>query len=157
MKRNVSLDWLQAASIADVAALPPEILADLDTELSGIEMAAKARRAVLDAGMVERYGAKAASCRGEPFGTAHLDDGEFDVKFVTDKRVDWDQAKLIEACRKLEATGQDATEYVTTEIKVAENRFKAWPTSVQVIFAPARTTKPAKPRITLTPKKKAAA
>lgn len=154
---NITIEFLDEAMPSDIADLEPDVLARLDSELSDLEARIKSRRSVLDHGLVARYGSKAAGIRGAPFGTANLGDGDYDVKVVIDKRVDWDQAKLVEACRKLEETGQDASEYVTTEIKVSESRYKAWPASVQRLFEPARTTKPGKPRITLTPRKQAAA
>lgn len=157
MKSNVTVEWLDGADLADVAALPPDVLAALGQEITENLAKWQARKATLNLGLERKYAEKAAAIRGAPFGTAHVPDGDFDVKVTIDKRVEWDQQKLIVACRQLEEAGQDATEYVTTEIKVAESRFKAWPASVQKLFEPARTTKPSAPKIELTLVKKAAA
>jgi hypothetical protein len=157
VKRNITVEWLDGAALPDVADLPPDILSDLQQEITANLHKWQARKATLNAGLERKYIDKASGIRGEPFGTAHVPDGEFDAKVVIEKRVEWDQKKLITACQELEATGQDATEYVTTEIKVAESRYKAWPASVQKIFEPARTTKSGTPKIELLPAKRAAA
>jgi hypothetical protein len=158
MERNISLSFLDEVEAADVAQLSPDVLDTLDAELQVQELKIKHRRAMLCAGLAERYslGMKQAF-NGEPFGTAHFADGAYDVKVEIRKNVSWDQAKLIEACSKLEAAGHDATEYVTTKIEVAESRFKGWPASIQSLFVPARTTRPEKPKITLARRKAEAA
>ena len=43
-------------------------------------------------------------------------------------------------------------DYVTTEIRVPESRFTAWPPRIRSVFEPARTVATGRPSYTLEPK-----
>ena len=42
--------------------------------------------------------------------------------------------------------GEDPADYVTTEIRVPESRFTAWPPRIRAVFEPARTVATGNPR-----------
>lgn len=72
--------------------------------------------------------------------TVHRDaNGE--VKVTVPKIVDWDQEQLNEVRAQLSEMGEDPSEYINTEYKVDENRFKQWPLSLQKMFEAARTVR----------------
>jgi hypothetical protein len=60
--------------------------------------------------------------------------------------VKWSQAKLASIVERIRAAGDDPAEYVSTEFKVSERAYGAWPQSIRSIFAPARTVETGKPR-----------
>jgi len=51
--------------------------------------------------------------------------------------------------------GEDPADYVTTEIRIAEGRFTAWPPKLQLLFAPARTVATGRPAYSIEPKEAA--
>ena len=65
------------------------------------------------------------------------------------KRVEWHQGRLAEAVASIRGWGEDPADYVTTEIRVPESRFTAWPPRIREVFAPARTVASARPSYTL--------
>lgn len=151
MTRNLSLEWLDGAMPSTVAAMDADTLAALVEEVEQAEELLKSRRRVLDAGLAAKY------ARNPQPGTGWITDGSKAVRVEVPKSVEWDQAKLREAAKTVEGWGEDPTEYLTMKLSVAENAYKAWPTSIRRVFDPARTVKAGKPKISFhAPKSEAA-
>ncbi len=143
MKRNsLTVEMLDEASPAEVAALGAASLAALVDMLDEDKRRLDARRSVLEAGMHERWSVPPAD-----FGTHRFDDGEYVVKVELPKRVDWNAEELIAACHKLEDMGENPHEFVTFKPSVSETKFKAVPERFRHILAKARTVKPGKLKI----------
>jgi DNA-binding protein YbaB len=82
-------------------------------------------------------------------GTARVTVNGANVKVVISKKVKWDEAHLEALFKDLTERGQDAKEYIDLSYSVAENRYQAWPSSLQGLFEPARTVEVSKPTITI--------
>lgn len=134
-------------SEADLAALPQDALQAFDAELNTAITRLDQLRNRLDAALTRRYGAAAQALRqqsGKDFGVVHLDDGPLRVTVEMPKRVTWDQAQLAQIVHQIASAGEDPADYVELTYKVSENKFNAWPSGIQAVFAQARTVKPGK-------------
>jgi hypothetical protein len=130
---------------SEIAALPADVLADLQQESEATLKHAKATKTRLDAALVLKYGAAAVEARravGKDTGTVRFDDGDITVVADLPKRVDWDQALLAAMVERIRAAGDDPAEYVETSFKVPERSYAAWPTAIREGFEPARTVRP---------------
>lgn len=148
-----TLDALRTMPVADVAALPGEHLALLQEEVEAAVTAAKAMKERFDAALDLRYGARAATARraaGKGTGTVRLAEDGVTVVADLPKRTSWDQAMLAGLVTEIRAAGQDPAEYITTEYKVPERSWGAWPSSIRAAFEPARTVTTGKPTYKLT-------
>ncbi len=56
---------------------------------------------------------------------------------------------LAVAVATIVAWGEDPADYVTTEIRVPESRFTAWPPRIRAVFEPARTVATGRPSYSL--------
>lgn len=142
-----------ALPVAQLAALPPARLAEVDHQLDQLQAWTKQARARLDAALASRYGDQARAelrASGRDFGTTHLADGALRLKVEVSKKVTWDQAKLAEIARRITAAGEAAESYLEVKLAVPESRYTNWPPVLQEQFAPARTVEPGKPAFTLT-------
>lgn len=86
-------------------------------------------------------------------GTIHIEDEGFKLTSEISKRPAWDQKKLIQIIADIQKQGDDPSEYVTvtTNYKVPESKYSAWPRSIQKVFDPARTLKTGNPTYSLAP------
>lgn len=160
MSNRTTLAQLVEMPREKVATLPLEQIAMLLEDLA----AERARLALID-GMLahdlnRRFADKAQQLRraeNKDSGTVTLLtlDG-FKVKADLPKKVDWDQASLRDAVKKIESWGEDPRHYVSIEIKVSEAKFNAWPPSIRDVFMPARTVSAGKPSYKLETIKEAA-
>ena len=129
----------------EIAALPADVLADLQQESEAALKRAKAAKSRLDGALVLKYGAQAADARraaSKDTGTVRFDDGDTTVVADLPKRVDWDQIQLAAMVERIRAAGDDSAEYVEISFKVAERNYAAWPTAIREGFEPARTVRP---------------
>ena len=78
-----------------------------------------------------------------------MPDEGFEVVADLPKKAAWDQPKLAAAVATIVAWGEDPADYVTTEIRVPESRFTAWPPRIRAVFEPARTVATGRPSYTL--------
>lgn len=138
--------------IEDAAKLPIHELYLLMKDLDDIEGALKLRKAFLASVLQAKYDINANS-----FGTVRNPDGEYDVVVTVPKNTSWDQDKLNELSVNLTNMGEDPHEYIDVKASVSESKYKSWPSSLQKMFEPARTTKPGKPKIEIVAKTKEAA
>jgi len=82
-------------------------------------------------------------------GTATVRIGDKSVKVVISKKVSWDNDLLKDVQEHLVKRGEDPSEYIDVKYSVMENKYKAWPSSLQTLFEPARTVDISKPTITV--------
>jgi hypothetical protein len=118
-------------------------------ELKRFEAIAKSELAALSsmiqAGLDMRLGEQAKAqllAEGKDTGTTHVADDDFDVAVEVGKDVSWDQKALEAIWKRIAATGEDPTQYITVKYSVSESRFKAWPDVFRQSFMAARTVKP---------------
>jgi len=145
---RVTLDALRTMPAADMAALPGDQLAVLQEDIEAAVTAAKAMKERFDAALDLKYGARAATARraaGKDTGTVRLAEDGVTVVADLPKRTSWDQAMLAGLVAEIRAAGDDPAEYVTTEFKVPERAWGAWPSAVRTAFEPARTVTAGKP------------
>ena len=134
-------------SIAQLAALPPEKKLEVDQNLdAAIEWLKKARNK-FDTALEQCYGEQARNAlreSGRDFGTAHIRDGQLNIKFELPKKISWDQKQLSEIAERIVASGEKVDGYLDIKLAVPESRFTNWPPTLQQQFASARTTQPGK-------------
>ncbi len=157
MQNRVTLAQLCEMTIAEGAALPVDQLAMLLEDLTEMKADTKAKADrvvdVLDA----KYKEQAAAARraaGKDSGTVTLADGDMACTADLPRKVAWDQAKLTEAVAQIQHWGEDPADYCTTEIKVSEAKYNAWPPAIRALFEPARTVSVGSPTYKLAPAKK---
>jgi len=73
--------------------------------------------------------------KDEPYGVIHVEGCEVNVP----KKVTWDQKQLAEIHQNILISNEDPADYIDVAYKVAESKFKVWPTSIRDRFLPART------------------
>jgi hypothetical protein len=152
---RITLSDLLQMPVGDVVALPAEQLALLQQDIEDNLHRAKLAKDWLDGALALKYGERAAALRrevGKDTGTIRLADGDVTVIADLPKKIEWDQAQLTMLVERIRAGGEDPAEYVSTELKVSERAFTAWPESIRQLFAPARTVRTGKPtfRLSLT-------
>jgi len=152
MNNRTTLAELRAMDAAEAARLPPAHLALLLEDAAALRADAKHVSDVLSDALHRRYGAIAIERRqaeGKDTGRVRFLDAGFEITADLPKRVDWDQARLAGAVEAIRSWGEDPSDYVATEIKVAESRFTAWPPKLQALFQPARTVGTGRPSYSL--------
>lgn len=146
-------DQLTALSVAQIAALPPVQLAEVQLNLDKLRAWLKDTNAKFDAALARRYGDQERTARteaGKDFGVVHLADGALSVAVTVPKRVSWDQSQLAAIAKRIAATGERVEDYLDIEFSVQESRFHNWPPALREQFESARTVKPGKPAYQLT-------
>ena len=139
---------LRGMDAAQVAQLPADQLALLLDEVGEIKAEAKRLGDLLNDALHIRYGAAAAALRqatNRDTGRVRITDNGFDVVADLVKRVEWNQSLLADAVTTIRGWGESAEDYVTTEIRVPESRYTAWPPRLRALFEPARTVAPGRP------------
>ena len=139
---------LRGMDAAQVAQLPADQLALLLDEVGEIKAEAKRLADLLNDALHIRYGAAAAALRqatNRDTGRVRITDNGFDVVADLVKRVEWNQPLLADAVTTIRGWGESAEDYVTTEIRVPESRYTAWPPRLRALFEPARTVAPGRP------------
>ena len=144
---------LTEMSVAQLEALPPDQLAEVQHNLEQLQDWTKQARAKLDAALVRRFFELERAARadsGKDFGTVHFNDGPLRVTADQPKRVSWDQPQLAAIAQRIAASGERVEDYLDVEFSVPESRFNNWPTALRSQFEAARTVKPGKPSFRLT-------
>jgi hypothetical protein len=146
MSNRVTIDQALHMPIGELVALPAQQIKLLADDVAELKGRTKTAEAVLFSILSGKYGAKAAEIRkvdGRDTGTVRFDDhNDSEVEIVADlpKDVKWNQVKLKGVVATIETEWKEnAADYVTTEIKVAEVKFTSWPPAIQKLFEPART------------------
>ncbi|MDM7947089.1 MAG: hypothetical protein QUV20_12225 [Oceanibaculum nanhaiense] len=149
-----SLAELTHMPIAEVIALPPEILVLLQEDADAEMRSVKAAKTRLDGALTIRYATRAAEERqtaGKDTGTVRFGDGDFTVIADLPKRVDWDQDRLAAMVERIRAAGDDPAQYVDIAFKVPERKYAAWPDAIRAGFEPARTVRHGTLKIEIVP------
>ena len=144
---------LEGLALGDIAALPPEMLLDLQTTALAETARVKRLRDRLEAGIAQRYEPAAAAERaaqGKTSGTVRVEDAGVVIVADLPKKVSWDQDRLAVMAERIRAAGDDPAEYVETVFRVPERKYGAWPAAIRDGFDAARTVKPGKPNFKLT-------
>jgi hypothetical protein len=144
---------LEAMAIAELAALPPQQLLQIETHLADLSAWTKKIQSRLHAALDQRYGEPARVAlldSGRDFGTTHLQDGTLHVKFELPKKVTWDQKQLAAIAQRIVASGDRLEDYIDLKYTVSESRFTNWPEGLREQFASARTVVAGKPTFALT-------
>ena len=154
MTNRTTLAQLREMDAAQAARLPVDHLALLLEEVGALKADAKHLADLLHDALHARYGAPAAARRaeGKDTGRVRIADEAFEVVADLPKKAAWDQPKLTEAVATIRSWGENPADYVTTEIRVPESRFTAWPPRIRSVFEPARTVATGRPSYTLEPK-----
>ena len=152
MTNRTTLAELREMDAAAAAWLPVDHLALLLEEVGALKADAKHLADLLHDALHFRYGAPAAAARraeGKDTGRVRIADEGFAVIADLPKKPAWDQPRLAEAVATIRGWGEDPADYVTTEIRVPESRFTAWPPRIRAVFEPARTVATGRPSYTL--------
>lgn len=150
MSNRVTLDQLATMPIGEIAALPADMLKLLQDDVLQEAETAKQHASYLSAALDIRYAGRARAqlvADGKDAGTVNIADGEFIAKVEIPKQVDWDQGELRHAVDTVKSWGSNPDEFVTTKLGVSETSFKAWPSEIKAVFAPARTVSTGKPKV----------
>jgi len=152
MSNRTTLAQLREMEAAQAARLPVHHLSLLLEDVAALKADAKQLADLLHDALHARFGAEARSARraeGKDTGRVRLEQDGFEIVSDLSKKVEWHQGKLADALRTLREWGEDPADYVTTEIRVPESRFTAWPPRIRAVFEPARTVATGRPSYTL--------
>ncbi len=136
----------------EIARLPAEHLALLQEEATNHIESVKRLKDWIDGVIALRYGERASALRaaqGKDTGTVRFEDDGVTIVADLPKKVEWDQVQLAALVEKITASGDNPAEYITTEFKVSERAYGAWPERIRQVFAPARTVRTGKPALIL--------
>lgn len=149
LPNRIAVDQIMNWPPGKISTLPVDELALLLEEVTGAKERIAAIESRLRGGLDLKYGQKAFELRktmGKDTGTVRVADGRFVVVMDLPKRVKWDRGKLAGAVRVIaEQWREDPDQYVTTEYKVSETAYGAWPEAIRKLFDPARTVEHGKP------------
>lgn len=149
---TVTLETIRDLGIGEIAALSPEDLFEVRMEASTLLSAVKQLADRIDQALDRKYAEAAQAIRlsqGKDTGIVHFDDGAVRITADLPKKVEWDQHQLAEIVRRIQANGDNPSEFVEVSYKVSETKFNAWPESIKSVFVPARTLKTGKPSFRL--------
>lgn len=152
MTNRTTLDQLRGMDVTEAAGLPIAHLALLLDEVGALKADAKRLADLLTDALHQRFGEAASAARradGKDTGRVRLEADGFEVVADAPKRVEWHQGRLADAVATIRGWGEDTADYVTTELRVPESRFTAWPPRIRDVFAPARTVATGRPSYTL--------
>jgi len=138
-------DDLIDLSPQEIADLPVELLAILQSEIDARLKQDRTIKARFEGALSLRYACRAAELRqeiGKDTGTVRIEDGDFTVVADLPKRIAWDQSQLAAMADRIRTAGDDPSEYIDIAFKVSERKFTAWPEAIRKGFEPARTVKP---------------
>jgi hypothetical protein len=127
-------------------------------ELKAIEQSAQANRKLIDLIKIniEQQIAKLnedniKSQLDKDYGTGSATINGLTAKVTLNypKKVTWDNDLLVDLWGKIEASGQDASEYIDRKLSVSETRYKNMPSIYRGEFEQARTVNVGNPTITI--------
>ncbi len=142
MTNRCTLAQLREMTVEQAATLPIDQIASLLEDVADQKAALKHLDDLLYGALSYRYAERAALLRqakGTNTGTVSIDDGEYVIRANLPKKVEWDAERLAEAVDQIRSWGEDPDEYVSTEFKVSESGYNAWPSAIRIMFEPART------------------
>ena len=143
-----ALDEVGQLSMAEVDALPTFQIAAFLTRVAEIRETARAYESALNAALDRRFSEHAYQLRqqaGKTTGTVRFEADGYVIVADLPKRPEYDQIILMAAVEALRRWGENPEDYVGIEIKVAESKYSAWPSTIRQLFEPARTVRVGKP------------
>jgi hypothetical protein len=147
-----SIDDLINLPAGELADLPVELLAGVQSELDHAARQLKAANARFNTALEIRYVTRAEEARracGKDTGTVRLADGDVTVIADLPKKIEWDQAQLNALVERIRSGGEDPADYVDVCFAVPERKYTAWPAHIRDAFVPARTVRTGKPKYRL--------
>ena len=148
MTNRCTLAHLREMTAEQAARLPVDQIAALLEDVAAEKASIKHLDDLLSGALNYRYAERASLLRqakGANTGTVSMEDGEYVIRADLPKKVEWDADKLAEAVETIRSWGEDPGEYVSTEIKVSETRYNAWPSTIRSLFEPASTVGAGRP------------
>lgn len=146
---RITFDQIKDWPPGKIATLSVEELALLSGDIAQAKAHIAAAENKLRSGLDLKYGQRAATQRsglGKDTGVVRFGDGVFTVVAELPKRVKWDQGLLAVAVKTIvEQWRDDPAQYVSTEYKISESAYSAWPDVLRKLFEPARTVEHGKP------------
>lgn len=130
-----------------IKVLPKPALQELSVLLAEMDRGIGHAREQLSAALDDLYGEAARAqllAAGKDTGTVHLADGDLAVTVEIKKSVSWDQSRLAAIFNRMNAVGDDPTEYIDVKYSISERKFAAWPETLRSPFEAARTVRPGK-------------
>lgn len=152
ISNHITLADIHRMPVGLIAALPADQLAMLRDAADQQFTQAKTISDWLDGAISLKYADRASQCRqdeGKDTGTIRFEDGSVTVIAEMPKRVEWDQAKLVQIAENIASAGEDPAEFIETTLKVSEHKYTALPESWRKGFEPARTVRIGKPKFRL--------
>ena len=149
---SLSLQSAQTLSMGELAGLEAQALMRLQLEANATVDQAKSMKDWIEGAIAFKYATTCQSLRqqqGKETGTIHFQDGSVRVTADLPKKPVWDQRQLAEIASRIQAGGEDPSEYLDISYKVPERKYTAWPDSLRSSFAAARTLKTGKPTFRL--------
>lgn len=139
-------------SLTELAALPPEIKFEVDSNLNAAVTWLIEARAKFNKALDRCYGEQARAAlneSGRDFGIINIVDGPLHIKFEQAKEIEWNQKQLREISEHILASGENPENYLDIRYAVCESRYINWPPAFQKQFATARTTSASAPSFIL--------
>lgn len=146
------LTLINETSPEEFQAWPLEALDDVIQQLGVMKSQIRQCDSALQIVLHNRFHEKAQRLRlfaGKTTGTVRLEAEGYVVIADLPKRPEYDQNQLKLAVETLRRWGENPDDYVTTDIKVSEAKYNAWPPGIRELFEPARTLKTGKATYTL--------
>lgn len=156
MSNRITISEMEKMPIRAIADLPVEQLSMLAEDIAEQKAQVKLWEEWLNGALTLRYADQTKAARaagGKDSGTVRLDDGMYEVVANLPKKPKWSAAELRKAVATVKSWGEDPEEYVDVEFKVPEAKYKAWPSTIRDVFAPARTLEVGKETYKFQPKK----
>jgi len=147
-----SVDDLLNMPTGELAQMPVELLASLQSELAHATTQLRSATTRFNTALEVRYATRASDARracGKDTGTVRLVDGDYTVVADLPKRVDWDQEKLEQIAANIANSGEDPVEFIDTKLTVSERKYGALPEAWRKGFEPARSVKTGSLKVTL--------
>ena len=141
MNLNTTLEQIQQISTQEIAQFSAGKLITLQQEANDALQIAKRTKDRISDALELRYKDQASVMRiqqGKDSGTVHFEDDGIEVTADLPKKVTWDQKQLMAMAKRIQASGEDPTQYMDVSYKVPERKYTSWPDSIKQAFQAAR-------------------
>jgi len=118
MSNRITIEQLRKTPLQATQAIPLDQLQMLIEECDDVEKMVKADKALIQSVLDHRFGDDARRLRmgaGKDTGTVSIKCGDFVVRSELAKRTSWDQGKMPEIAKTLEAMGENPFEFLDVE------------------------------------------
>lgn len=141
---NIGYHQVHLYTAQQISALSSLELQLLQDEACAVLEKAKLAKSCLDNAVQVKYEQKLDGLREsleKETGVVRFEDNGIPVSADRSKKISWDQNKLADLARKIQANGDDPSEFIEITYKVAERKYTAWPKTLKESFTPSRTHK----------------